>query len=136
MPTGTPNPDLFEPTGLQDQLARARATATEGDELMTLALWSPEWTDEALRRLRGELTGGERRRRLLFVEPTAGLGWRRVVQLAAGPLLRRRLGHDFRRDVPVALRRAGFAIDTLDRFGVGLGGVRTYVRGVAAADPG
>lgn len=101
-----------------------------------MVLWSPAWDDEALRRLREELAASRNRRRLIFVEPTATSGWRRLVQLALGPILRRALGHDFSRDVPVALRRAGFAIDTLDRFPVGPGGVRSYVRGVASADLG
>ena len=66
---------------------------------------------------------------LVFIEPTAGLGLRRVVQLAAGPAFQRLRGHDYRRDVPAELRSVGFIVTTQvrlrDRF------VGDYVRGEA-----
>ncbi len=98
-----------------------------GDLVATSVLWSPSWDQRALARLYAGL--GERR--LVFVEPTAGLGWRRVVQRLLSPLWSRRLSHTFDRDVVGELREAGFVIITLDRFALGAGGLRTYAFGEA-----
>jgi hypothetical protein len=72
-----------------------------------------------------EETGGI----LVFLEPTAGLGLRRAAQLAAGRLLRRTRGHDYRRDIPAELRAAGFIVTTQVRLRHRL--VGDYVRGEA-----
>ena len=68
---------------------------------------------------------------LLFVEPTADLGWRSRLHRSGGPLWRMRFGHDFSADVPAALRAVGLTVTTTDRFGLGRRGIRTYVRGEA-----
>ncbi|MEM7276214.1 MAG: hypothetical protein AAF547_24280 [Actinomycetota bacterium] len=70
-------------------------------------------------------------RSLVFVEPTAGLGWRRLAQRLGRPLWRRRLGHDFECDVPAALRAAGLVVTTQDRFDLGPTGIRSHVWGEA-----
>ena len=71
------------------------------------------------------------RRVLLFLEPTAELGWRRLVHRVGRRWWRRRLGHHFECDVPAELRAAGLAVTEIDRFGVGPRQVRSYVLGRA-----
>lgn len=68
---------------------------------------------------------------LLFLEPTADLGWRRLVHRLGRPMWRRAAGHDFETDVPVRLRQAGFAVVDVRRFGVGRGQLRSYAIGRA-----
>lgn len=70
-------------------------------------------------------------RSLLFLEPTADLGWRRVAHRVGRPLWRRVAGHDFECDVPAVLRAAGLVVVDLNRFGVGRAGVRSYALGRA-----
>lgn len=81
-----------------------------------MALW--RWSPDALARLCElvrELDG-----LLVFIEPTAGLGWRRLLQLP---------GRRYRRDIPAELRAAGFIVTTQVR--LRHGGYGTYVRGEA-----
>lgn len=73
---------------------------------------------------------------LVFVEPTADLGWRRVVHRIARPLFRVVLGHHFEADVPAALRAAGLVVTTTDRFGSGPLRIHSYVWGEARHFPG
>lgn len=70
-------------------------------------------------------------RPLLFLEPTAEVGWRRLGHRLGRRLWRRVAGHHFEVDVPVALRAAGLEVVDLNRFGVGRAGVRSYVLGRA-----
>lgn len=72
---------------------------------------------------------------LLFLEPTADLGWRRAVHRLGRRFWRIVLRHDFRADVPARLRDSGLVVTTTDRFGVGWRGVRTYVWGEAQHFP-
>lgn len=67
--------------------------------------------------------------RLLFLEPTAGLGWRDRIQRIDPGLLRRRHGHDFGRDIPAELRCHGLTVTSAIRFREGP--VRHYVVGEA-----
>lgn len=93
--------------------------------LSDTVLW--QWPDWALHRLSDLLLarGGI----LVFVEPTAGLAIRRVGQRLGRRWLRRRLGHDFERDIPADLRAAGFVVTTQVRLRHGR--VGDYVRGEA-----
>jgi len=68
---------------------------------------------------------------LVFLEPTAEVGWRRLVQRLGRGLWRRLAGHDFECDVPAELRAAGLEVTELDRFGIGRLGVRSYALGRA-----
>jgi hypothetical protein len=86
--------------------------------------WPPDRLTELSERLRPD-------RVLYFLEPTADLGWRRMVHTVGRPLWRARLGHDFSADVPAALRAAGLLVGTTDRFSLGPAGVRSYVWGRA-----
>ncbi len=70
-------------------------------------------------------------RSLLFLEPTAEVGWRRLVHRLGSRLWRRAVGHHFETDVPAALRAAGLEVVDLRRFGVGRARVRSYVLGRA-----
>ncbi len=72
------------------------------------ALW--RWTPKQLGHLSDFLKQADGD--LVFVEPTAGLGLRRAIQLAAGPAFKRLRGHNYRRDVPAELRAAGFIVTT------------------------
>lgn len=81
-----------------------------------LRLW--RWPEASLPRLSAVLR--ERDGLLVFIEPTAGLGWRRALQLA---------GKRYRRDLPAELRAAGFTVTTQVRLWNGPYG--TYVRGEA-----
>lgn len=81
-----------------------------------LKLW--RWPVTSLRRLSDLLRDVDGL--LVFVEPTAGMGWRRALQLA---------GRRYRRDIPAELRAAGFVVTTQVR--LGHGAIGTYVRGEA-----
>ncbi len=89
-------------------------------------LWQAEQQD--LQTLAGAL-GPDRF--LLFLEPTADLGWRQVVNRLGRSLWRRAIGHHFETDVPATLRAAGVEVIDLRRFGVGRGRVRSYALGRA-----
>ena len=95
-----------------------------------LVLWS--WTDGELNQL-AELVR-ERGGLLLFTEPTAGLGWRRVAQQLGRKFFERRRGHHYRRDVPAELRALGLIVGTQVRLTHGWAG--DYVRGEARHVPG
>jgi hypothetical protein len=72
---------------------------------------------------------------LLFVEPTADLGWRAALHRFGRRLWRLFLRHDFEADVPAQLREAGLVVTTTDRFGLGWRGLRSYVWGEARHFP-
>lgn len=72
---------------------------------------------------------------LLFLEPTADLGWRSGLHRSGRLLWRLFLRHDFSADVPAQLREAGLVVTTTDRFGVGWRGLRSYVWGEARHFP-
>jgi len=103
----------YDVTSTLAAIERLGADPVIGSEM---ALW--RWPTTGLTRL-SELL---RRRHglLVFLEPTAGLGLRRAMQL---PVRR------FRRDVPAELRSAGFSVTTQVRLRHGL--VGNYVRGEA-----
>lgn len=91
-----------------------------------MVLW--RWDDVSLSKLAESLAPD---RALLFLEPTADLGWRRIVHRLTKYLWRLTIGHDFHRDVPAALRQSGLTVSTVDRFESGPFGVRSYVWGKA-----
>jgi hypothetical protein len=72
---------------------------------------------------------------LWYLEPTADVGWRRAVQLAGRPLWRGLTGHSFDADIPWLLRSVGLQLTDIDRFGVGPGGLCSYVLGRAVRHP-
>ncbi len=71
-------------------------------------------------------------RSLLFLEPTAEVGWRGAAHRVGRSLWRTGYGHDFASDVPAQLRQAGLMVTDLNRFGVGPAGIRCFV--MARAD--
>lgn len=73
----------------------------------------------------------DRHQVLLFLEPTAEVGWRRLAHRVGRPVWRRLVGHDFECDLPAGLRAAGLEVTELDRFGVGPLAVRSYALGRA-----
>lgn len=102
-----------------DPAADLEAVAGGGDGIVVgsdLSLW--RWPPHSLRRLSDLLR--ERHGLLVFVEPTAGFGWRRPIQL---------LGRRYRRDIPAELRATGLVVTTQVRLWNGPYG--TYVRGEA-----
>lgn len=121
------------------RLAAKRSFASQRDLISTdtacvvadlvLWRWSPSDLDELAESLAPDTV-------LVFVEPTADLGWRRLVHRIARPLLRVALGHHFEADVPAALRAAGLVVTTTDRFGTGPLRIRSYVWGEARHFPG
>ncbi|MGF1598616.1 MAG: hypothetical protein ACFCVK_17095 [Acidimicrobiales bacterium] len=116
-------PGDADPDGVLDGID----TDPDAAVLAVTVLWSPAWSSADLGALAARLGPG----RLLFVEPTAGLGWRRVLQRALAPVFRRLLGHDFDRDVPAELRRAGFLVTAVDRFHTDRAGILSYAYGEA-----
>lgn len=121
---------------LQGRWAEDRMWSLESDVrcvVADMALWSADVSSlEAL--ADGLAPGGT----LLFLEPTADLGWRSVLHRFGSRLWRLRYGHHFETDVPAQLRAAGFVVTTTDRFGLGPRGIRSYVWGeaMAPAQPG
>ncbi len=81
-----------------------------------LSLW--RWPTAALEALSRQLR--DRRGLLVFIEPTAGVGWRRAFQLT---------GRRYRLDIPAELRASGFSVTTQMR--LRHGPIGTYVRGEA-----
>lgn len=92
-------------------------------------LWS--WSSGQWSQLAGVVrrSGPSSPIRLLFLEPTAGLGWRDRVQRSNPRFWRRRYGHEFGRDIPAELRSHGLTVTTTVRFREGP--VRHYVVGEA-----
>lgn len=68
---------------------------------------------------------------LVFLEPTADFGWRRLVHRIFRLPIRLALGHHFEADVPARLRAAGLDVTTTDRFDLGPADLRSYVWGRA-----
>lgn len=104
---------VVDPVAELEAIRRLGRGAVVGSEM---ALW--RWPTVALTHLSDlvrELDGV-----IVFIEPTAGLGWRRLIQL---------LGRRYRRDIPAELRAAGFIVTTQVR--LRNGGYGTYVRGEA-----
>lgn len=101
------------PTGDLELVANGGTGVVVGSDS---SLW--RWSAASLRRMSDLLR--ERDGLLVFVEPTAGLGWRRLLQLT---------GTRYRRDIPAELRAAGFSVTTQVRLRHGL--IGTYVRGEA-----
>lgn len=100
------------------------------DAIVSVAeVWRPEWTRDDLSHLAAQLRPGGR---LLFAEPVSVVGPSGRVQRVLDPVLRRRHGLGFVRDVPAALRDAGLVTVavrrmTPDRWGR----VRTLAVGAA-----
>lgn len=103
-----------------------RLTASTAAVVADMVLW--RWDRPTLEAL-ADLLAPEAV--LVFVEPTAELGWRRVVhRVTAQPtrLVRRR---HFNADVPANLRTSGLVVTTLDRFSLGPAGLGSYAWGQA-----
>lgn len=81
-----------------------------------LAMWRPDGAARRLGRLRRQLPSGSR---VLFAEPTVGLGTAAVLQRYGRTVAVKRLGLSFHRDIPNDLRQAGFEVTTVLRFSVG-----------------
>lgn len=154
MPAAYPRPDMFDSLDAPDDLGSARArvlaaaerlagtgpiarlgpdreTWSFGDAVVVVAdgiLWQADQGELAA--LAAAL-GPDRF--LVFLEPTADLGWRQRVNGLGRSLWRRRLGHDFDTDVPAVLRSAGLEVLDLRRFGVGRRQLRSYAMGRAIA---
>lgn len=116
---------MSHPVGYVGADPSAPLDTSGGDVVASHTLWRPQWGADELSALCESL--GERR--LFVVEPTSGLGYRRLLQWLAAPLWRRRLGYDYNRDLPTDLRAAGFQIHAIDRFTVGRLTIRTYFYG-------
>ncbi|MGH1487859.1 MAG: hypothetical protein ACRBK7_00445 [Acidimicrobiales bacterium] len=91
-----------------------------------MVLW--RWDRQSLEVLSKQLKPGTI---LVFLEPTAELGWRRVLHRYGRPVIRTLLRHHFETDVPAELRRAGLMVTTTIRFSTGPAGFRSYVLGRA-----
>jgi hypothetical protein len=98
----------------------------DGVLLADQVLW-PADTDQLARLVRqlGD------RRVLVFLEPTADIGWRRSLHRLGRPLWRRSLGHDFDGDVAAALRATGITVTDVVRFNVGPAGLFSWAYGRA-----
>lgn len=91
-----------------------------------LVLW--KWDRPALRALSERMKPDTV---LLFLEPTADLGWRRLIHRYGRWAERLLLRHNFETDVPAELREAGLMVTTTIRFSTGPAGLRSYVLGRA-----
>ena len=118
----------LDPGPVGPQLARISPTTTAVVAELVLWRWAPDAVGDLAKRM-------EPGTALVFLEPTADLGWRRLVHRLGRVALRVRYGHDFEADVPAALRAAGLVVTTTDRFGLGPMGIRSYVWGVAEHFP-
>jgi hypothetical protein len=103
-----------------------RITADTAVVVADFVLW--RWDQPDLDGL-GGLLGPEAA--LVFVEPTADLGWRRALHRVGRLPARLLLRHNFERDIPARLRQAGLIVGTVDRFSLGPAGVGSYVWGQA-----
>ncbi|MGI9612918.1 MAG: hypothetical protein ACR2QO_08425 [Acidimicrobiales bacterium] len=110
------------PFAAQQHLVTAETACVMAD----MVLW--RWDADTLAALADRLGPDAA---LLFLEPTADIGWRQAAHRLARPLWRLALRHDFETDVPVSLRTAGLTVSTADRFGLGPAGIRSYVWGLA-----
>lgn len=96
-----------------------------------LAMWRPDGSLRRLDRLRRQLPSGSR---VLFAEPTVGLGTAAVLQRYGRTVAVKRLGLSFHRDIPSDLRQAGFEVTTVLRFSVGFPDrLMTFATGEARA---
>lgn len=98
-----------------------------------LSLWRRDASHAALAALAEVVPVGSR---FVFVEPTLGLGFSSLIQRVARPLLKRRLGVSFHRDIPAVLRSAGWQLTTVKRVSVGApAAVMTFAVGEARKYP-
>lgn len=81
-----------------------------------LSMWQPHGSTARLERLRRRLPAGSR---VVFVEPTLGVGAAAGLQRAGRVIAVKRLGLSFHRDIPEELRRAGFEVTSVVRFSLG-----------------
>ena len=97
--------------------------------LVYLTLWNRASNNAALVALREIAADGSR---MVFVEPTLGVGVASLLQRIAKPMLRRRIGLSFHRDIPAIIRAAGWQLTTVNRVSVGApASVMTFVVGEA-----
>ncbi len=104
----------------------AAITAATPCVVADMVLWRLD--EVSLRALADRLEPGAS---LVFLEPTADIGWRQALHRLLRLPFRLMLRHDFEADVPAALRAAGLVVTTTDRFNLGPGGIRSYVWGEA-----
>jgi hypothetical protein len=108
----------------------------QGGEVMIisyLSLWRREASRAVVAALAEVVPVGSR---LVFVEPTRGLGFSSLIQRVARPLFARRLGMSFHRDIPAFLRSAGWQLTTVKRVSVGApASVMTFAVGEARKYP-
>jgi hypothetical protein len=70
--------------------------------------------------------------RLVFVEPTRGVGWGSLAQTVGRWVLKNRFGVTFHRDIPAVIRASGWQLTTVKRVSVGApAAVMTFVVGEA-----
>lgn len=97
--------------------------------LVYLSLWDRSTQPSQLVVLRETMAEGSR---LVFIEPTLGVGVGSVFQRFAKRMLKRRIGLSFDRDIPAMVRHAGWQLTTINRFSVGApASVLTFVVGEA-----
>lgn len=120
---------VLDPSGVRSLVELESASDKVRYIMSDCALWS--WPSGAVARLAEvlERSDPDKPRRLLFLEPTAGLGWRDRIQRLIPRFWRRRYGHEFGRDIPAELRSHGLTVTTTVRFREGR--VRHYVVGEA-----
>ncbi len=94
-----------------------------------LALWHRDASSDVLAEL-SELAAIDTR--IVFAEPTLGLGISSGIQRLGRSLFSRRLGVSFHRDIPTILRSAGWQPTTVKRVSVGMpASIMTFVVGEA-----
>jgi hypothetical protein len=118
------------PTGLAQARARLSGLAADVESAKVITTDVDLWrrTQPELEALSQQLKPGQV---LLFLEPTAELGWRRVLHRYGRAFIQLALRHNFEADVPARLRAAGLTVTTTIRFSTGPLGWRSYVLGRA-----
>lgn len=102
----------------EEVLAAIESTGSSQLCLMVdCVLW--QWKPDQFGSLRSalQLDGSD----LFFLEPVATFGPRRALHRLGRAYFLKQKGHHYEADVPALLRQAGFGLNTVDRFDVGLG---------------
>ena len=115
--------------GLKEVAEWVRQQGQPVTVVVYLSLWESSSSKAKLVVLKEAAPVGSR---LIFLEPTLGVGLAAVLQRFAKPMLLRRIGLSFHRDIPAMIRAAGWQLTTVNRFAVGApAAVMTFVAGEA-----